>query len=275
MNAISTTLARLLAVPVLGLAAAPAFAITDIWDSDALYFANPQFSYCDQSPGAAPNDGVVHYDSATAQAPCRLWGAGSPGLSATFDVLYGAGAPPAVSGIGGALYHITFTNFTLTNVSGQAGDFVVRFTVNSPGSFPAGVTKTNGVILAGDAIDNAGDGAVNIDFIAGGGIDTAGAGVSMSLTAAGATPTGTLAFFSSKLSAATFGINGNSLTASLYVTAPAGDGFHMPGSFDLVVLGPGYTWNPTPTAVPLPAGGLLLGTAVAALAARRRRSAAS
>ena len=56
------------------------------------------------------------------------------------------------------------------------------------------------------------------------------------------------------------------------VPAPAGDGFHMPGSFDLVVLGPGYTWNPSPTAVPLPAGGWLLGTGIAALAARRRRS---
>lgn len=276
MSVLFNTVTRLLAASVMGLAAAPAFAITgiiDLSDSPNLLFGSPGFSYCDKSPGAAPSDGVIHFDSATADGYCAF-GTGIPGLSASFDVLYGPGPPTGVSGIGGALYHITFTNFTLTNTSTEAfgpGDFSFRFTAGSPANFPDGVAKSLGVILAGTADDNAGDGAVNVKLRGGGGIDTGGAATLLEVVTAGPVAVGgSIGFSESLLSSTTFGIQGGSLVANLYITAPPGDGFHLPGSFDVVVLGGDYTWNPT--VVPLPAGGWLLGTGIAVLAARRRRS---
>ena len=264
MNASAHRLICAGVITVCSMASAPAFAITSVFglaDGAGLVYGTPAFQLCDTSPTAAADDGKIHYDSLTANGVCG--GTSLPGYHLTFDVEYGAGGPAAVSGISGALYHITVTGLSFTNTSGQnagPGDNGFVFSAGSPANFPDGVAKHIGVIFSGTADDNAGDSTVNEHFIVGGGIDVGGASSNIVLDVVGAVPapSGSLPFSSALLSSSTYGIQGSYLYAAFYFNANNGDGFTLPGSFDLVVLGDNYTWSPVAAPVPLPASAWLM-----------------
>ena len=63
-----------------------------------------------------------------AQNEVNFTGSTLPGYQTVFDVFYGPGPPVGVSGITGALYHITYTGLTITNTSGQSFGISAPFT---------------------------------------------------------------------------------------------------------------------------------------------------
>jgi hypothetical protein len=231
------------------------------------------YSSCDTTTSAAPDDGKIHFDSSTATGFCNF-GAIS-GLSASFDVEYGTGAGSGISGVSGALYHIKFTNFSFKNTSSASftGDNGFVFQAGSPSDFPDGVTKTLGVILAGSVDDNNGDGLASVSFNVGGGIDVGGASAQIVKTISGSTsPSGSIPFTETLLGSNTYGLKGSYLYAAFYFNAAAGNGFTLPTSFDLIVLGQDYSWNPQIVAVPLPASYWLFATGLSIIGTRLRRT---
>ena len=84
-----------------------------------------------------------------------------------------------------------------------------------------------------------------------------------------------LGFSGSLLGSTTFGPQGNVLHSELYYNAPNGNGFTLPGSFELVVLGEGYTWNPGVVPEPGEYATLLLGLGLLGFVARRIKQTAA
>ncbi len=249
-------LSSLLALPVIAL-----LAIAPVSSQAAgvfVYLTDEPGNFADCDPGGAPGDGVINYDVSTATGACNF--GALPGLALTFTAEYGAGPAAGGSGATGVLYHISFTSFTLSNGSDELiGPGDVGFGYYGAFAFPGGAKWTE-TTLTGTAFDvpaAAGNvPGVNIQFIGGGGIDYDGVSwVDADIQAAGAFATSNLA--------GDIIAPGGGLFANLFFTVPSGDGFFLPGSFDVEVI--------DPTVVPAPAAIWLLGSGLALLAGRHRR----